>query len=72
MGLAEKRNTSRANGDKKRELSGSRAGSLSGVVLALTLGLRFVSLEDAWMIVLQLPAFPNRRYLGWEGTPGTA
>ena len=24
------------------------------------------------MIVLQLPAFPNRPYFGWEGTPGTA
>ena len=29
-------------------------------------------LEDAWMIVLELPAFLSRRYFGWEGTPGTA
>ena len=31
-----------------------------------------VFLEEAWMIVLQLPAFPNGWYFGVEGTPGTA
>ena len=31
-----------------------------------------LSLEDACLIVLQLPAFPNGWYFGVEGTPGTA
>ena len=29
-------------------------------------------LKDAWMILLQLPAFPKGKYLDWEGTPATA
>ena len=40
------------------------SGSLSGS--------RAFFLEGARMILLQLPAFPNRQYFGWEGTPGTA
>ena len=42
-----------------------RAGSL-----AHWLSLFF--LEDAWMIVLQVPAFPNGQYFGWEGILGAA
>ena len=30
------------------------------------------SLEDAWVMVLQLPAFTNGWYFGWEGALGTA
>ena len=29
-------------------------------------------LKDAWMITLQLPAFPKGQYFGWEGTLGAA
>ena len=37
--------------------------------LRLALALSFFFLEDAWMIVLQLPE--DRQYFVWEGTPGT-
>ena len=39
-------------------------------ILALTRVLRLF-LEDAWMIMLQLPEFPNGWYFVWEGTPAT-
>ena len=29
-------------------------------------------LEDAWMVVLWLPVFPNGQYFGWEETPAAA
>ena len=40
------------------------SGSLSGS--------RAFFLEGARMILLQLPAFPNRQYFGWEEIPGAA
>ena len=51
----------------KEGLLGSRTGWLW--LLGLLTGSFF--LEDACVIVLQLPVFPNRWYFGWEGTPGT-
>ena len=53
---------------KKKALgfSGWLAGSLARwLSLALLLG-------DVWVIVLQLPAFPNGWCFGWEETLGTA
>ena len=59
MGLAEKLNASRA-----QELGARRFEIKQGLSV-------WVFLKDVWMIVLQLPVFPNRWYFGWEGTPGT-
>ena len=40
-----------------------------GLALSLVYSL---FLEDAWMTVLHLPAFPSRRYFGWEGAASAA
>ena len=50
---------------------GIKEGLLEGHWLSWALSGSFF-LEDAWMIMLQLPVFPNRQYFGWEETQGTA
>ena len=77
--LAEKVQASRANGNIKRagsltqgKLSGSPNGSPSGsgsVSQAHSQALLPWRIQDDQ---LQLLVFPNRRYFGWEGTPGKA
>ena len=62
--LAEKLNASIANGNKEVQPSGSER--------ALRPAVRLFFLEDGWMILLQLPAFPNSWYFVCEGTLGTA
>ena len=68
-GLAEKLNVSRANDNKKREFSGWESSLDPELALsqALAWALRLFFLEYAWMIMLQLPAFPSGQYFGWEG-----
>ena len=51
--------------------SGLGSGSGSGSRVILSLALRLSFLEDAWMILLQLPAFSMGWHFLWVGTLGT-
>lgn len=80
MGLAEKAECLQSQWKMKRRLAlclrvcplAPELAYSHALALALAQAFRLFFLEDAWMIMLQLPAFPNRWYFVWEGTPGIA